>query len=75
MVSFLVLDNQDYVEKINYPLGRSSFEEFDYDPSKNFSERVNLGIQKWTQNNVLCKNWQKFIEPSHVVPGKNVWTH
>ena len=45
-------------------------EELDYDPSKTFSEKVNLWIQKWTRNSVLCKSWQKFIEPSHVAPGK-----
>ena len=67
---FVVLDNEDYIEKINYQFGRSSFEELDYDPSKAFSERVNLWIQRWTRNNVLCKTWQKFIEPSHVTPGK-----
>ena len=27
-------------------------------------------IQKWTQNNVLCKTWQKFVELSDVTPGK-----
>ena len=29
-----------------------------------------MWIQKSTRNNVLCKTWQKFIEPSHVTPGK-----
>ena len=24
----------------------------------------------WTGNNVFCKTWQKFIESSHVTPGK-----
>ena len=38
--------------------------------SKTLSERVNLWIQKWTQNNVLCKTWQKFVELSDVTPGK-----
>ena len=67
---FVVLDNQDYVEKIDYQLGRSSFEEFDDDPSELFSEKVNLWIQKWTENKVLDKSWSKFIEPSVVAPGK-----
>ena len=34
------------------------------------AERVNLWIQKSTRNNVLCKTWQKFIEPSCITPGK-----
>ena len=29
-----------------------------------------MWIQKWTRNHVLCKTWQKFIEPSHVTPRK-----
>ena len=67
---FVVLDNQDYVEKIDYQLGRSSFEELDLDPSKLFLEKVNLWIQKWTENEVLDKSWSKFTEPSVVAPGK-----
>ena len=34
---FVVLDNQDYVEKTDYQLERSSFEELDHNPSKLFS--------------------------------------
>ena len=67
---FVVLDNKDYVEKIEYRLGRSSFDELDHDPSSSFSEKVNLWIQKWTENKVLDKSWSKFIEPSFVAPGK-----
>ena len=67
---FVVLDNQDYIEKTEYQLGRSSFEELDHDPSKLFSEKVNLWIQKWTENKVLDKSWSKLIEPSFVAPGK-----
>ena len=66
----MVLDNQDYVEKIKYQLGKSSFEELDHNPSKLFSEKVNLWIQKWTENKVLDKNWSKFIETSFAAPGK-----
>ena len=66
---FVVLDKQDYVEKIEYQLGRSSFEELDHDPSKLFSEKVNLWIQKRTENKVLDKSWSKFIQLSFVAPG------
>ena len=58
---FVVLDNQDYVEKIDYQLGRSSFEELDHDPSKLFSEKVNLWIQKWTENKFLDKSWVNLL--------------
>ena len=67
---FVVIDNQDYIEKIEYQLGRSSFEELDHYLSKLFSEKVNLWIQKLTENKVLDKSWSKFIEPSFVAPGK-----
>ena len=67
---FVVLDNQDYIEKIEYQLGRSLLEELDHDPSKLFSEKVNLWIQKWTENKVIDKSWSKYIEPSFVAPGK-----
>ena len=67
---FVVLDNQDYVEKIEYQLGRSWFEELDHDPSNLFLEKVNLWIQKCTENKVLDKSWSKFIQPSFVAPGK-----
>ena len=67
---FIVLDNQDYLEKIEYQLGRRSFDELDHNPSKLFSEKVNLWIQKWTENKVLDKSWSKLIEPSFLAPGK-----
>ena len=67
---FVVLDSQDCVEKIDYQLGRSLFEEPDHDPSKLFSEKMNLWIQKWTENKNLDKSWSKFIEPSVAAPGK-----
>ena len=35
-----------------------------------FSEKVNLWIQKWTENKVLDKSWSKFIKPSVAAPGK-----
>ena len=59
---FVILENQDYVERIEYQLGIGLFEELDHDPSNLFSEKVNLWIQKWKENKVLDKNWSKFIE-------------
>ena len=46
------------------------FEELYHDPSKLFSEKVNVWTQKWTENKVLGKSQSKFIEPSVVAPGK-----
>ena len=67
---FVVLDNQDYVEKIDYQLGRSSFEEFDDDPSELFSEKVNLWIQKWTENKVSDKSWINLLNHQLYLQGK-----
>ena len=51
----VALDNQNYGEKTEYQLGRSSFEELDHDPSQLFSEKVKLWIQKCTENKVFDK--------------------
>ena len=67
---FAVCDNQDYVEKIDYQLGRSSFEEFDDDPSELFSEKVNLWIQKWTENKVSDKSWINLLNHQLYLQGK-----
>ena len=50
---FVVLDNQDYIGKIDYQLRRSSFKALDHNPSKLFSKKVNLWIKKRTENKVL----------------------
>ena len=67
---FVVIDNQDYIEMIDYQLGRSSFEKLDHDPSEFFSKKVNSQIQQWTENKVLDKSCSKFIEPLFVAPEK-----
>ena len=38
---FVVIDNENYIEMIDYQLGKSSFEKLDHDPSELFSKKVN----------------------------------
>ena len=66
----VVLDNQDYVEKTEYQLGRSSFEELDHNPSQLFSEKVNLWIQKCTENKVLDKKRVNLLNHHLQLQGK-----
>ena len=66
----VVLDNQDYVEKTGYQLGRSSFEELDHNPSQLFSEKVNLWIQKCTENKVLDKKRVNLLNHHLQLQGK-----
>ena len=67
---FAVLDNQDYIKKIDYKLRRRSFQEHDHNPSKLFSEQLNLWIQRWTENKILDKSWSKCIKSSVLGPEK-----
>ena len=39
---FVVLDNQDYIEKIDYQLGRILLERLDHSSSELFSKKVDL---------------------------------
>ena len=64
-----VLDNQDYIEKSDYQLGRSWFEKH-HNPFELFSEKVNLWIKKWTGKKVLDRNQSKLLDPSVVAPRK-----
>ena len=41
---FIILDNDDYTEKIDYQLRRSSFSELNDDPSKDFQINVIMWI-------------------------------
>ena len=65
---FVVLDNDDYMEKIDYQLRRSSFSELN-DPSNHFEINVIMWIEKWKRK-VLNDSWSRFIKPSNSTPGK-----
>ena len=59
---FVVLSNNDYESKVQHQIERSSFTETDIHYSKNFEEKVNSWISKWTSKGVIDNNW--FINPN-----------
>ena len=67
---FVVLSNNDYESKVQHQIERSSFTETDIDYSKNFEEKVNSWITKWTSKGVVDNNWKRFITPTNSTPGK-----
>ena len=67
---FVILDNDDYIEKIYYQLNRSSFSELNNDPSNDFEINVIMWIEKWKQSGVLNDSWSRFIKPLNSTPGK-----
>ena len=58
---FVVLPNNDYERKVKHQIEGSSFTETDIDFSKNFEEKVNSWISKWTSKRVIENNWKRFI--------------
>ena len=67
---FVVLSNNDYESKVQHQIERSSFTETDIDYSKNFEEKVNSWISKWTSKGLIDINWKRFITPTNSTPGK-----
>ena len=67
---FVVLDSDSYIEKIDRQLKRSSFQQLDYHPSDEVCKKVTSLVKKRKQNKVLNNSWCRFIETSHVNPGK-----
>ena len=67
---FVILNNDDYINKIDYQLGRSSFEQLERDLSNTFSKKELERIEKWKQNEILDSSWYRFIKPSNAAPGK-----
>ena len=62
---FVVFSNNDYESKVQHQIERSSFTETDIDYSKNFEEKVNSWISKWTSKRVIENNWKRFITPTN----------
>ena len=58
---FVVLSNNDYESKVQQQIQHSSFTEPDIHNSKNFEEKVNSRISKWTLKGATDNNWKRFI--------------
>ena len=67
---FLVLSNNDYESKQQHQIEQSSFTETGIDYSKNFEEKVNSWISKWTSKGVIDNNWKRLVSPTNSTPGK-----
>ena len=50
---FVTLDNDDYIDKIDYQLRRSSFSELNGNSSNDFGINVIMWIEKWKPNGLL----------------------
>ena len=64
------MSNNHYESKVQHQTERSSFTETDIDYSKNFEEKVNSWISKWTSKGLIDNNWKRFITPTNSTPGK-----
>ena len=67
---FVVLLNNDYESKVQHQIDRSSFTETDIDHSKNYEEKVNSWVSKWTSKEVIENNWKRFLNATNSAPGK-----
>ena len=61
---FVVLPN-DYESKVQHQIERSSFTVTDIDYRKDFEEKVNLWISKWTSKGVVDNNWKRLVTPTN----------
>ena len=59
---FVVLDNEDYIKKVEDQINRSSFHRLEYDPTKSFEVKVNTWVEKWSQMNILDQKWKSYIQ-------------
>ena len=66
----MVLSNNDYVSKEQHQIEQSSFTETSVDYSKNFEEKVNSWISKWTSKGVIDNNWKRLVSPTNSTPGQ-----
>ena len=67
---FVVLDNEDYIKKVEDQINRSSFHRLEYDPTKSFEVQVNTWVKKWSQMNILDQKWKSYIQTECSTSGK-----
>ena len=54
---FVAISNDEYSEKVNTQIGKSSFTQLPHDRTKSFQNKVNGYIKKWEGLRVLNKKW------------------
>ena len=67
---FVILDNNDYEQKIQTQIDRSSFNQLEEDPSKKFDIEINHRVLKWHRKKVLDDKWKPYITLHNSRPGK-----
>ena len=75
---FFILDNNDYEEKIQTQINRSSLKQLGEDPSKKFDIQIDNWVLKWHNKKVLNDKWKSYITCHNSRPGKmygNTKTH
>ena len=60
---FVVLNTDNYIEKVGNQINRSSFERLNTDPSAKFKQRVNNWLEKWSDK--VNNEWKQFIKPDN----------
>ena len=75
---FAILDNNNYEQKVQNQINRSSFNQLGADPSQKFVIHINAWILKWHRKKILNDEWKSFITPCNSTRGKinvNIKTH
>ena len=67
---FVILDNNDYEQKIQAQINRSSFKQLEKDPSKNFDIHIDNWVLEWHWKKELNDKWKSYIWLPNLRPGK-----
>ena len=68
---FVVLNNDDYVRKVEDQINRSSFLALDHNPSQEFDFKVEKWLEKWTENKSIDDKWKSYLKLTNdSTPGK-----
>ena len=68
----VVLDTNNYIEKVEHQINRISFDKLDADQSPKFKEKVSNWLEKWSD--IIINGWKEFIRPDIVMLVKcTVW--
>ena len=59
---FVVLNNDDYVCKLEEQINRSSFLQLDHNPTQELDFKVEKWLEKWTENKSHDDKWQSYLK-------------
>ena len=55
---FVLLSNEQYCEKVQHKINRSSFTLLNSDLTKTFEDKDNTWTEKWMNHKAIDKNWK-----------------